>query len=272
MDSVFWTLMIVLIAGGVDGIKVLVSIPEGELTEAIKNATKQETKILERELKSMKNQLQSIKALLKQSSGSALMIEEKPNVDPTLEPTPEPTSEPDSTPEPEPEPEREPRLIEITNGEAKWNSLPNKGFPVERAFSTEGDYKNHYGCSGRTGRIGEYYYYQQPFPHMIWYKFPSAHTPVKFSFQRTHTFLSPKTYIFVGSSDENCDQNSSWFELCGDKIGKKKTVKGEYVGCDVPRLARAPFRCLGIKIFSKNGGSNESERNAVCIRAMRFWE
>merc|ERR1719348_691029 len=109
MDSVFWTL-IVLFAAGVDGIKVLVSIPEGELTEAIKNATKQETKILETELKSMKNQLQSIQALLKQTSDSASKTEQKPKL--------EPTSEPDSTLEPEPK--DEPVNVRLVNGPNRY--------------------------------------------------------------------------------------------------------------------------------------------------------
>jgi len=97
MDSVFWTLMIFLIAAGVDGIKVLLSIPEGEFTEAIKNATKQETKILERELKSMKVEIHESIAKLERELQSKL--------DATPEPRPEPNSKPNSTPQPEPEPE-----------------------------------------------------------------------------------------------------------------------------------------------------------------------
>jgi len=272
MDSAFCTLMIVLIAAGVNGIKVLVSIPEGELTEAIKNATKQETKTLKRELKSMKNhesesiaklerELKSIKALLKQNNGSASKTEPKPKLDPTPELTSEPTPEPDPTTEPEPEQVR--KLLPIAGGKAKWTGLPNPTRAIEKVFLNGASH----GCSGRSSSTE--FKYKTPFPQMIYYEFPEAHVPARLSFRRIDTIITPKTWKFAGSTDEGCNEASTWVELCGDLVGDE-IVNNQEVGCDVPAYARKPFKCLGIRVNSIN--SNNSGYNAVCIKAMRFWE
>jgi len=278
MDSAFCTLMIVLIAAGVNGIKVLVSIPEGELTEAIKNATKQETKTLKRELKSMKNhesesiaklerELKSIKALLKQINGSASKTEPKPKLNPTSEPTPEPTSEP--TPEPTPEPDRttepEPKqvqtIIPIGDGKKRWDSDFNSHYTVDDAFS---DNVKVYGCAGYSASANGW---TQPFPIMIWVEFPTTHVPSKFLFRRIDTSKTPKMWRFVGSNEEGCTHDSTWKSLCGDMFGDTFAIAGDIIGCEVKKNAREPFKCLGIRVYTNNFSDN-----AICVQAMSFWE
>jgi len=51
-------------------------------------------------------------------------------------------------------------------------------------------------------------------------------------------------------------------------VGHETPVKGEEVGCDVPKYLQEPFKCLGISVYSTNYERN----NGVCLKAMRFWE
>ena len=105
-----------------------------------------------------------------------------------------------------------------------------------------------------------------PFPHHAWYEFTGRHIPARFSFTRTSGTDTPKTWKFIGSPDKNCDQASSWTELCGDLAGIDMH-NGAIMSCDVPKYARKQFRCLGIRVFSNNWSTNSS-----CMIDLRFWE
>jgi len=120
-----------------------------------------------------------------------------------------------------------------------------------------------------------------PFPFHVWFEFKEWHIPAKFQFTRmgdddkswmdwdgSHYDDTPKTWKFIGSADENCNQTSNWIELCGDSEGCD-LQKGADVRCVVPTYARKPFRCLGIRILSDN---NNHARNEVCMKKLRFWE
>ena len=150
------------------------------------------------------------------------------------------------------------RLIVIGNGKAKWDSDNTN---VEAAFSTTAG-TSGYGCAGYKASASAY---KKPFPVMKWYEFTSTHIPARFSFRQITDHEAPKEWNFVGSKDEDCSHGSTWKTLCGRN---KIPVQGEEVGCDVPKFLREPFKCLGISVSSTNFKSH----NAVCLKAMRFWE
>jgi len=156
------------------------------------------------------------------------------------------------------------RLIAIGNGKAKWDgdaggdTVENT---VEEAFSTSAGTGGG-GCAGWSASLKNY---KRPFPIMVWYEFSSTHIPAGFSFRQISNNLGPKEWSFVGSKEEDCSHGSTWKTLCG---GNKTPVKGDEVGCDVPNYLREPFKCLGISVDS----TNYKFRNAVCLKAMQFWE
>jgi len=157
------------------------------------------------------------------------------------------------------------KQIETIDGAAKSESLPGGGYDnVLVAFRDEPQY-----CSGWDGSN-----YNIPFPHMVWYEFPSYHIPAKFTFrlygQDSSTKQVPKTWKFVGSRDENCNQHSHWDELCGDFSGN--LVYKVDVGCKVPKYAeKTAYKCLGIRIYSTTAAQAKSS-NHNCFYNMRFWE
>jgi len=155
------------------------------------------------------------------------------------------------------------RLIGITGGKANWDSATNTLFPVKDYFSTN---RNKYGCGGMSSSSSAY---DKPFPQTAWYEFPSAHSPTRFAFRSYDGTTSPLTWRFVGSRDENCNQDSSWIELCGDVSGSQKSKRDQEVGCDVPKYLRAPYRCLGLRTYSNYPAVGDSR---VCIYGMKFWE
>jgi len=280
MDFAFCTLMVVLTATRIDGTKVVVSLPDSEplaaMANAIKtiaNATKQDTnhwKTLKKELDSIKEEakkstknleikLKSIEILLnKMMNGSASETESKPRHNSrSTAPEPEPTL-PASTEELEFSP------LRTVNGEAKSDeTYSNSNYHINNAFRI-----NENGDKFCTGYNLVNWY--RPFPHLVWYKFPSNHIPSMFSFKRTYWGNSPKTWKFVGSGDEGCDQNSKWVDLCEDLSGHNVNSY-EVVSCIVPIHARKPYRCLGIRIYS-TPQSSRGKSNEVCFHGIEFWE
>jgi len=149
-------------------------------------------------------------------------------------------------------------IIPVGDGTKKWDSDGDSGFKVEGAFSTES------GCAGYSASANRY---NRPFPIMVWVEFPTTHVPSKFAFKRSGTLQTPKTWRFVGSKQEGCSHDSTWKPLCGDMVGDKLGNSDQEVQCEVPKYAREPFKCLGIRVYSNNYSDN-----AVCVIAMRFWE
>ena len=135
---------------------------------------------------------------------------------------------------------------------------PGYGYEAANFFNGWG-YNTCTGCSKSGCNV--------PFPHHAWYEFTGWHIPARFSFTRTSSTNTPKTWKFIGSPDKNCDQASSWTELCGDLAGIDM-YNGAIISCDVPKYARKQFRCLGIRVFSNNW----SNANSSCMIDLRFWE
>lgn len=163
-----------------------------------------------------------------------------------------------------------PEIIKIANGKPGSNTGGTNGgdgsgeLPIE-AFT---GYKGY--CTGWNGLDGTDGSYNRPFPHLLWYEFPSFHTPVKFAFKRKY-IDHPKIWKFVGSTDENCDQSSNWVDLCGDAMGLN-TVDYEDVSCDVPEYvgkARKAYKCLGIRILSNN---RNDKNTGACVSKIKIWE
>jgi len=151
-----------------------------------------------------------------------------------------------------------PSPLATKNGKAKSDSKKSSWSELD-AFR-DGEF-----CAG-TGNSG----WNKAFPHLLWYEFPEDHIPARFSFRRGGEYSGevPKTWQFVASQEENCNQNSAWFELCGDIAGENLVYRAD-VGCDVPIGSRAPYRCLGIRIDSNTAERTDS---AACVSKMRFWE
>ena len=137
---------------------------------------------------------------------------------------------------------------------------------MEKAFSTSAPNDRDYACGGRKKGTNRY---TQPYPQHMWYEFPPSHRPVRMSFCFTVT-TRPKTWRFIGSRDEGCTEASNWVELCGDMTGDKMSC-GE-TSCDVPKYAREPFRCLGIRTYTNEYSGNGRGDNGTCLKAMRFGE
>jgi len=147
--------------------------------------------------------------------------------------------------------------IEIINGTAKTYDSPG-GSTANNAFN----FDKNAGCFWGGYANGQW---KRIFPHMVWYEFPSTHIPVKMSFQTCGGGARPKKWKFVGSSDKNCNQYSSWTELCGDS----GTFGGDDLyTCDVPAYTTGKFRCLGVRVYSNNPRGN----HAWTVVGMRFWE
>lgn len=163
------------------------------------------------------------------------------------------------------------KQIKTINGEAKSDNGAGVCCAYENvlnAFKSDGSIM----CVGWTGSA-----WNKPFPHLILYEFPSYHIPAKFTFRRYGSDSSysqtPKTWKFVGSRDENCDENSHWDELCGDLSGQK-IVYNVDVGCEVPKYVKpTAYKCLGIRVYSvPQARLNDGNPHHNCVKNMRFWE
>jgi len=160
------------------------------------------------------------------------------------------------------------RLIEIHGGKADWDTGPDPEYEVENAFSTSASNAEDLACGGAS-KFGEGYL--QSFPQHIWYEFPSSHTPVRMSFRFTE-YRRPKKWRFIATQEKGCNEKSNWVELCGDKTGDKMRGPGKETGCDVPKDARQPYRCLGIRTYENDAGGWGRWDHSNCLKAMKFWE
>jgi len=255
MDSAIFTLMILLTAAGADGTKVMVSIPEGEPCLNQNHYEK-----LEKELKEIKVLLNNMISNNAMHTTNASAPRNATTLGENTMNTSDSTVDSDR------------RLIGFAGGKAMWEwDRPDgqKEYGPHQAFS-----------SSSTGRTCACCDENRPRAPLMWYEFHSAHTPARFSFQRNGAdgACTPNTWRFVGSKDENCSPSSTWTELCGnmDDIGKtqiiagtKKIVDGEEVGCDVPKYARQPFRCLGIRTYTS---ASTYSNDCVCLKKVKIWE
>jgi len=161
------------------------------------------------------------------------------------------------------------KQIEILNGAAGSDSHTGCSYDdALRAFLPISQY-----CAGCSSGPNEW---KLALPHLVWYEFPAFHIPAKFTFRRYGQSSTdsqvPKTWKFVGSRDENCNQHSHWDELCGDLSGN--LVYKVDVGCEVPKYAkRTAYKCLGIRVYSvPQARLDSSLPHHECFYNMRFWE
>jgi len=166
----------------------------------------------------------------------------------------------------------ETKLLKTVNGQAGGNAMGvNK---VRKLFNSDGT------CTGHDKRKWQY---TVPFPHFVWYKFTESHIPARLSFTRVKLYMNegctPKSWEFVGTTDENCDQSSNWISLCGDLSGSNY-VENAVISCDVPKQARKPYKCLAIRILSNKsnqmhvGSSYDTTvlTTCTCFKELKFWE
>ena len=147
----------------------------------------------------------------------------------------------------------------------KWSQSmsrdSNSNYPLAAFSGFTGYYHINWYCAGdHPGFVAR-------LPYLVWYESPDFHIPATFAFTRQSDRATPATWKFVGSPDENCDQNSNWVELCGDMSGRN-IRHDEVKSCNVPDYAKAKFKCLGIRILSTGG----TYWRYACLKDMKFWE
>jgi len=294
MSSAIYTLMIVLTAAGADGTKVMVSIPEGEPCLNQNHYEK-----LEKELKEIKvllnniilnnvmntintststgeNTMNTSNSMGENTMNTSASMEE--NITSTSASTVDMDSRFDGGFTLSPSEVRNLRLIGFREGRAHWDhgrnldgvTLNNK----KRAEEQEDKYGPRQAFSSSTTERTCLCCQKFPSPiSLMWFEFPSAHTAARFAFRRTsNDHCTPNTWKFVGSKDENCGPTSTWTELCGNMVDIgwwKKIVDGDLVSCDVPKYAREPFRCLGIRIYTNQKNDGE---DCVCLKQVQIWK
>ena len=141
---------------------------------------------------------------------------------------------------------------------SRWMSQDsNSNYPLAAFSGYKGYHQIDWYCAGYVAG------FVSSLPYLVWYESPDFHIPAMFTF----TLQGDRaTWKFVGSPDENCDQNSNWIELCGD------SEDNEVESCNVPDYAKAKFKCLGIRILSTTGGSSSAHWRYACLKEMKFWE
>jgi len=236
MDSAIFTLMMVLTSAGVDGTKVVVSLPDGEPLEAMANAIEtiaNTTKRLEREMKSIEVMLSK---LMKGSS----QTESKPNLYPTLETTTEPESTmPAST-----------ELVKIPYyGVAGASSVWDNDYRAEYAFANLRDGGDCWIAAPSPS-----------LPQLLWFHFSAPHRLEKIGFGGRYNKNGPKSFDVVGSND--C---ASWTKMLSVK-NSGFDVDFEYKSWIIPKKNRRSFACIGLKIFSAISSSH------LVVNNINMWE
>jgi len=116
-----------------------------------------------------------------------------------------------------------------------------------------------------------------PFPHLIWYNFPSAVLPGRVSFRPRHDkacgdhgyWCGATKWQFIGTNDEVCNENSAWTILCEDLSGKPFERSRQSKYCEVERSVQGAFKCLGISVLDS---SYDGPYSGVSISGIRMWK
>lgn len=115
---------------------------------------------------------------------------------------------------------------------------------------------------------------RKPFPHLIWYQFPTekAFRPAEVTFRSRQlddkyvSMHAPTKWQFVGSNDEECNAWSVWIILCEDLSGAPQSNVGGIRFCRVPLSVKRKFRCLGVRILHNQNGIEAD------VQSLRFWK
>jgi len=271
MDAaIIYSLIFILAASRIEGTKVVVSIPEGEvdgrlskIMEMIANLTKQERDDVQEERnhwmglqREIEKEYKSIKVQLKE-----LMNARAPVAKPKPAPTSEPTIASSLLPTVSPGKNGMVEIV-ITGGTPGASSeFDAEHFKAENAFKP--DPHTHYQYSWTST--------YRDFPAYIWYDFKRQLRPKKVSYLprrsdvQNANAVRVKRFQFVGTNDRVCSKNSNWKVLCEGKSAPYKSLNDER-GCIVPsNQSVQSFSCLGLKIIE---GINNME---VSLMGIRIW-
>lgn len=239
MDSAIFTLMIVIVlaAAGVDGTKIVVSLPDGEplamanAIGAIANATKKETKILEMKL-------DSIEILLKKMMSGSLKTELKPNLNPMPEPSMPASAELGT-------------LVEISyNGTAGASSVFNSEMGKYGGFLPKNAFTDSPAGTGHIPR-GWSPPFESEFPHFVWFHFRATHRLAEIGFKTYSNRQAPKSFDVVGSDD--CANWTKLLAVANSGFPNNRKEPQHTRHWNIPKKNRIPFECIGLKIYSVIG-------------------
>ena len=162
--------------------------------------------------------------------------------------------------------------MSFTGGKAAASSIAsaNSGDQPANAFQRADDSVWH---SGRDSN-GKGSYYKTPFPHLLWYEFPTAFVPGRVSFRARphsdsscdkHGYCGATVWQFIATNDPVCSENSAWTVLCEDLSGEPFKKHTQIKHCVAnPSLVRK-YRCVGISVLN-------ALWPRVSVNGVRIWE
>jgi len=163
--------------------------------------------------------------------------------------------------------------VAFMGGSAGSSSLYGSKHLPENAFKRNSDFW-HSGrdSEGKSDLV-------VPMPHLIWYSFQTPFVPGRVSFKpRQGSACGDKGFWcgatewqFIGTNDDNCDQNSAWTVLCEDRSGKPFQSAGQTKYCRVNDNIKKKFKCLGISVLNSSFTGSEGFAR-VSINGIRMWE
>jgi len=255
MDSAFCTLMMILIAAGVDGIELSVKIPDSKLEAAIEDVVEEETKTIETKLETrLETKLESIETKLETKLESKLesvegRLSEMEKGSPSKKPEPEPEPEPEPSPKPEPEsePESEPETErEILTERVR---IPYNGI-AGASHANYGNYGGYRPQNAFEGKTDDYFQSKiGGFPQYIFFRFAEEHIVSKIGFTsvRNHGKSAPKKFDVVASPD--C---RSWVTILGiydsnlPNTNTGRLTRTFLVAQNKPKA----FQCWGLRVHT----------------------
>jgi len=245
MNIIILILLVAQIATEIDGVDVLVRIPEdqAEIKEAIANMTKQNEitrKEEERRWVELKSELKGIKRKIDELESETLMI--KGINTSASKPKPLPASTPDAEPSPTPKIRGILRKLDDGTAGASSTCCPNC-CSARNAFIPFGEAKEHEQLEQWASETDQ-------FPAYIWMRFQRPHRLAKIAFSSLYYKQLPKEIGVVGSDD--CE---TWTTLVTIKSGF--TYGSEVKPWEIPSQNRQKFSCIGLmwpRRFEGNDG------------------
>jgi len=163
------------------------------------------------------------------------------------------------------------KQVQFTGGTAGASSVYDTSgrYSAANAFLRDSDV---YWNSGRDA-TGNGAYIKTPFPHLLWYEFPTAFIPGRVSFRPCpvkdcvpeHHWAGARKWQFIATNDAVCDENSAWTILCEDLSGKHFESEWQTKYCVADPNVNEEFRCVGISVL--DGSYPRS-----VISGVRMWE
>ena len=168
-------------------------------------------------------------------------------------------------------PETRLKEVAIAGGKAVASSLYDINANAASAFNRN---NGNFWHSGRNAEgKGNLVY---PFPHLVWYEFPTPFVPGRVSFRPRQSsgcgsggyWCGATKWQFIASNDPQCNEMSVWTVLCEDLSGKpfERSVQSKY--CVSDPTVDETYRCVGISVLD----ASYPGYACVSVNGMRIWE